>query len=410
MAFITIPNSADKIFLGEEATYGTAATTAFATHVEGSAAPKLSQTEIENNAASARLFQRFASIQGLKSGDSGIAFSVHARPAAVVLDTGATPATPYLGTAIKALVGGEYSAAGSTVSGGSATTTSVPVQTGHGSRFRVGTVVAVEVSSVRYFRVVSAIATDTLTVWPELPGAPANSDDVLNGYCYFPTQSNDQSLTIEHTHTVPASSGAETVQRRLLGCTGGLSFTAGQDALASWGFDLKAADWEYGSLSLSTAVGTETMGDPMAVTSLKIYLQAAATTTDSHYCASSFGATFDTGMTHLKCLGGIQGTSGTARMGGRNAASFSVRAQIDLDRYTEWNARTLLRLLAILESGSGNSKRATYLYSNRVQIVGNPQPVEEGGFVYQDLALQPVLDASQTVDTAAGAPWCGGFV
>lgn len=410
MAFITIPTSADKLFVGEESTYGTAATTAFAAHVEGSAQPKLNQTEIENNSASARLFQRFPSLQGLKSADSGIAFAIHAKSASAVLDTAATPSTPYLGTLMEALLGGEYAAAGSTVSGGSATTTSIPVQTGHGSRFRVGTVVGIEVASVRYFRAVVGIATDTLTVHPALPSAPANGDDVLNGYCYYPTQSNSKSLTIEHTHTVPASSGAETVQRRLLGCTGNMSFTASQNTLAQWGFDMRAADWEYGSLSLSTAVGSESMADPQPVTSLKLYLQPAATTTDSHYCAATFGATFDLGMAHLKCLGGVQGTSGTARMGGRNLGAFSVRAQIDLDKYTEWNARTLLRMLAILEYGSGNSKRATYLFANRVQIVGNPQPVEEGGFLYQDLALQPVLDTSLTVDTAAGSPWVVGFV
>lgn len=408
MTQLTVPVASDVLYVGEESTYGSAATTAFAEHVQGSAKPKLSQTEIEKNSASARLFAQKTTVQGLKSTDSGIAFAVHMKPASSVLDTGATASTPYLGTLLECLLGGEYAAAGSTVSGGSATTTSIPVQTGHGTRFRIGTVVAVEVASVRYFRAVVNIATDTLTVWPALPSAPANGDDVLNGYSYFLTQSNSKSLTIEHSHTVP-SADAETIQRRLLGCTGGLSLEVGQNNLAQFGFDLRAADWAYGSLSVSSAVGSETMADPIAITNAIVYLQPAATTTDSHVCTTNIGATFNTGMTHLKCLAGVQGTKGVARMGGRDSGEFTIRTLVDTDNYTRWSAQTLLRMLMVFESGSGNSKRAGSVFANRVQIVGNPVEVEEGGFLYQDVRVRPVLDTSLAVDTATGAPYVIGL-
>lgn len=403
MTQVVIPVGSEKLAVGIESTYGTAATTAFVQHIAGSAKPKLSQTEIEHNAASARLFQSFTTRQGLKSSGSGVAFGVHAKPASAVLDTGATPATPYLGTLLKAILGGEYSAAGSTCAAG-ATTTSVPVQLGHGSRFRVGTVVAIEYSSARYFRVITGISTDTLTVWPALPGAPSSGDDVLNGYSYYLTERNAQTLTVEHTHTV-SSTDAATVQRRLLGCTGNLSFEVARDALASFGFDLKAADWEYGSLSLTTTVGTETMADPVAVTQGVVYLQDAGTTTDTKYCVASLSSSFNSGMTHLPCLGGVQGTSGVGRMGGRDAAELTLRFKADVARYTEWSAQTLLRMLALFPSGSGNSARAVSLFANRAQIVGVPVEVEDGGFLYYEVKLRPVLDTSLTVDTAAGAPY-----
>jgi hypothetical protein len=403
VAQIIVPTGSEKLYVGQESTYGTAATTAFAAHVQGSAKAKLSQTEIENAGASARLFQRFTTVQGLKSTDSGVSFSIYGKPASALLTTGASPSTPYLGTLLKAILGDEYAAAGSTAAG-TPSTTSVDVQAGHGTRFRVGTVVAIEVSSVYYHRVVTGIATDTLTVWPALPSAPSAGDDVVNSYNYFLTESNTKSLTVEHTHTVSATDSA-TVQRRLLGCTGNVSFSVARDSLAQFGFDLKAADWSYGSLSLGVTVGSETMGSPIPVTAGVVYLQAAGTTTDTQYCVASLSSSLSSGMTHLPCLGGVQGTSGVARMGGRDSGEFTLRFKADVARYTEWSAQTLLRMLAVFPSGSGTSKRANSLYCNQAQIVGVPQEVEEGGFLYYEVKLRPVLDTAQTVDTAAGSPY-----
>lgn len=405
---IVIPVGAEKLAVGIESTYGTAATTAFVQHVVGSAQAKLSQTELQNNSASARLFKEFATVLGLKSTDSGISFSVHGKVASTQLNAAATPSTPYLGTLMKALMGGEYSAAGSTCAAG-ATSTSVPVQTGHGSRFRIGTVVHIQVGSALYARAVTNIATDTLTVWPALPSSPSSTNLVLNSYTYYLTEANSQSLTVEHTYTTP-STDAQTVQRRLLGCTGGMSFSVGNDSLSQFGFDLKAADWSFGSLSVGTSVGSETMSDPIPVTNATVYLQPAATTTDSEYKTLELTGTMNLGMSHLKRLGGVQGTHAVARMGGRDSAEFSLKFLEDVDRYTDWNARTLQRMLAIFQTGSGTSARAIALFANAVQIVGNPEPSEQGGFLYRTAKLRPVLDTSLTVDTAAGSPYVWSLI
>ena len=409
MAQLTIPVGARKLFVGQETTYGTAASTAFARHIEGTLNATLSQTEIEHNAGSARLFQQFVTRQGLKSADSSVAFGIHAKPAFAKLDTSASPSTPYLGKLLEAILGGEAKGAGSTVSGAGSTTTTVDVQAGHGSRFAVGTAIHVEVSSVYYPRVITAIATDTLTVWPELPSAPANGDDVINSYSYFLTESNTKSLTIEDTFTVP-SADAATVQRRLLGCTGGINFSIARDALATFGFDLKAASWDYGSLSLATTVGSETMGDPIPVTNGKIWLQEQGTSTDNQFFVASVQGTMNPGMTHLLTLGGVQGTSGVARMGGRDSAEFTVRARIDYDRYTQWSSQTLLRFFAAFPYGSGTSQRAVCLHVNQVQLIGKPAEVEEGGFLYYDLKFRPVLDTSYTLDTASASPYVWSLI
>ena len=409
MAQVTIPVGARKLFVGQESTYGTAAATAFARHIEGTLNATLSQTEIEHNAGSARLFQQFVTRQGLQSAASTVAFGIHAKPASLKLDTGATPTTPYLGKLLEAILGGEAKGAGSTVLSTGSTTTTVDVQTGHGSRFAIGTAVHVEVSSVYYPRVVTGIATDTLTVWPALPSAPANGDDVINSYSYFLTESNAKSLTIEDTFTVP-SADAATVQRRLLGCTGGINFAIARDTLATFGFDLRAAAWEYGSLSQATTVGSETMGDPIPVTNGQVWLQPAATTTATSYPVATMQGTLNPGMQHLLTLGGVQGTVGVARQGGRDSAEFTVRARIDYDRYTQWSAQTLLRFFAAFPYGSGVSQRAVCLHVNQVQLVGKPAEVEEGGFLYYDLKFRPVLDTSYTLDTASASPYVWSLI
>lgn len=80
------------------------------------------------------------------------------------------------GTPDMAVIYGGYNDSGnaSSVSGSGATTTSIPVQTGHGVRFAVGSYVRISSQSVR----VTAVATDTLTVSPALSGAPANTTAV----------------------------------------------------------------------------------------------------------------------------------------------------------------------------------------------------------------------------------------
>ena len=406
MAAIDVPLGGDKLNVGIESTFGTAASVAFARHVSGSAKPKISQTEIEMEGASARLFQRFTSVQGLKSGDSGIAFTVHGKPALLLLDSAATPATPYLGTLLKAILGTEQSGAGSTVTAGS-TTTSVNVTPGHGTaRFYVGGAVFVEVSNVYYPCWVTATAANSITVWPALPGTPAAADDVINSYTYSASEANSQSLTIEHTQSVPAAASA-TVQRRLLGCTGSFSMEVSRDQLVTFGFDLKAADWQYGTLSIANStVGTESMGTPIPVTQGECYLQAAATTTRTNYALLSLSIKPSPMMEQVKCVtGGVQGVAGVIRNGGRQSVEFTLRLRADVAQHTAWSAQTLYRLAAAFPSGSGLTKRMVSVLCNQCQIVGVPVESEEGGMLYYDITLKPVLDSALVVDTAGGAPY-----
>lgn len=404
MTAVNLVESAEKLLVGIESTYGTAATTVFARHVNR-AKITLGQTEMEDNGASARLFEDRQTTFGFKSGGSSIDFVVHAKPASALLDTAATPATPYLGTLLKAILGGEYNAAGSTVLGGASTSTVVNVQAGHGARFRAGTVVHIEVANVYYARVITSIATDALTVWPALPSAPASTDDVINSYTYFLTETNTQSLTVEHTFTIPVADAA-TMQRRLLGCTGEAKLEINRDNLLQFAFNLKAADWARGTLAVSTAVGTESMGPLVPVVDGAVYLQAAATTTAVAYAITKLDCSMPSGMDHLPCIvGDVQGTSGVARKGEKMAAEFTIQFRVDESRYTDWSAQNNLRMLAVFYVGSGTSRRCVSLFINRCQIVGVPNPTPNGGFNYYEVKLRPRLDTSKTVDTADGAPY-----
>ena len=400
-----IPVAAEKLLIGLESTFATAAATAFIRHVSGSAKPKLARAEIENNGASARLFQRFTTVQGFKSEGSGVAFSVHARPPTAPLDSAATPATSVLGTPLKAILGLEQSGAGSTVIAGS-TATVVNVTATHGTRFYLGAGILVGVAGVYWPTWIVGIAGDVLTVWPELPGAPAAGQAVINSYTYSLSEANGQSLTVEHTHSVPAA-GSATVQRRLRGCTGEVQLMLQRGGLAQFDFDLKAASWDYGTLSIANStVGTETLAAPIPVTQGECYLQLAGTTTRTNYPLLSLSTKLTSGMELQKVVtGGIEGVVAPARNGGRDSAEFTLRVRADVSRHTEWSAQTLLRFGAVFPSGSGTSKRMVAIRANQVQIVGTPVETEEGGFLYYDLVLRPVLDSSLVVDTAGGAPW-----
>ena len=152
------------------------------------------------------------------------------------------------------------------------------------------------------------------------------------------------------------------------------------------------------------------MGDPIPVTNGKIWLQEAGVSTDNQFFVASMQGTLNPGMQHLLTLGGVQGTSGVARVGGRDSAEFTVRARIDYDRYTQWSSQTLLRFFAAFPYGSGTSQRAVCLHVNQVQLIGVPAEVEEGGFLYYDLKFRPVLDTSYTLDTASASPYVWSLI
>jgi hypothetical protein len=115
----------------------------------------------------------------------------------VALNSAASPTQIGQNKFLEVVLGGYYAAAGSdVVASPSPTTTSFSVTTGHGSRFREGQLIGILSGSTVSLRLVTAISTDALTIWPALSGAPSTGDDVLNGQILYPTDAPSGSLNL----------------------------------------------------------------------------------------------------------------------------------------------------------------------------------------------------------------------
>jgi hypothetical protein len=135
MSQVNIRHSESASYAGIESTFGTTPSMTRIFPITSSFDPDTQQEELEVEEESIYLADYKPPIKGLKSGNPK--FGCYVAPDSTILSAAASPSTPWLGLLLKALLGAELSAAGSTVaSSGSAT--AVTVASDHGSRFAVG--------------------------------------------------------------------------------------------------------------------------------------------------------------------------------------------------------------------------------------------------------------------------------
>ncbi|HEX4931773.1 MAG TPA: hypothetical protein VFV33_01260, partial [Gemmatimonadaceae bacterium] len=148
-------------------------------------APNLNQTR--------RRREYHASIKLQKSG-SPVQLQTYVRALSTALASGTSPVVFSNSSAIshqilyRAIFGAELTPSqGSTVASSSGTPVdTVEVASGHGSRFTVGSIIKITRSGAApWVRRVTAISTDTLTVYPPLDDSPATSAPIHNLYNYY---------------------------------------------------------------------------------------------------------------------------------------------------------------------------------------------------------------------------------
>ena len=398
MTQVNIRHSESASYAGIESTFGTTPSMTRIFPITSSVDPAVDQEELDVDEESIYLADYKAPVKGLKSGN--LKFGCYAAPASTVLSAAASPSTPWLGTLLKALLGAELSAAGSTVaSSGSAT--AVTVASGHGSRFAVGGWALFETGGAVEPGRISAIATDALTLDLAISAAATSSGIVSNCYQYYWTEGNTQALTIQH-----ALIGDSAHQWTFNGCTGGWGLKLDRNGLLRVDFDLKVASWTGPSAqSLTTTVGSNGMGSPWSMRDATCILQAYNTTTRTHYPLHSVSCKFADGLEHIPELGGVEGKTGVMRTSGRKGTEFTVRFQSDQVRdATDWVSRTVLQLVVMVPQGSGTSKRWFILDVPRAVIVGKPKLVKEGGFTLTEITLRPQINTSGST-ALARAPY-----
>lgn len=380
-------------YVGIESTFGTTPSMVRAFPITDTFEPDLEQAEVDNLDESIYLWDVKNPVKGLKDGSAKLGF--HIRSSGNRLTSGATPATPWLGNVLKACFGTELAAAGSTIQS-SSTSTSIIVGTGHGSRFEAGQPILVDVGGVPEPTWVSSISTDTLTLGLALSASPTTGEDVINCYTYYPTASNTYSLALQH-----AMAGSSNHQWTLNGCSVDCQFKLERNKIPQLDVALKAATWTGPSdQSISTALGSNGMGDPFVVADGLVILQSNATSTRTHYPLRSMTVKLNHGMGHIEELaGGTQGKTGMMRMGQR------VFAEIDLAMATDtaldsslWTNRTDLQLFVSIPQGSGSTKTWMTFFLPKAIVVGKPKFKRDGGVATTTCKLVAKINTSGNIN------------
>lgn len=238
-----------------------------------------------------RLHDRNAHVDGSQFG-SAFKAGFYLDGLAAALDTAAGPTHPAnnIAEVVAACMGGQYVAAGSTVLGAGATTTVIPVQVGHGVRYRAGGFCIISGE----LRRIKSIAGDSLTLAMALNAAPANAVDVYNTQTFFLDE--DGFGTDAQTLICRMLGGLAGDQFIARGVVGKFTLELGLRKLLQMNVDFQAASWA--KVAGETLAGpTYTGGGPLALKNVFLWWQTVGTTTRNILSVDEFSA--DPGLNYI---------------------------------------------------------------------------------------------------------------
>lgn len=412
MAQATVISRTGSTFAGIESTFETASGSMIRGFVSGTvdvSALARSQLKVEDERV--RGFAHVLPVHGMKSENSGIKFELLFKPNATQL-SGATPTVPasltFLHTLLAGLLGNTavtggagsyYVGQGSLIV--SNTTGSVTVTAGQGSRFVKGQWIGIQDSaSTIAWRRVTNVATDTLTVWPNIGAGLTVGWVVVNGYTFAPAQYHTASLTIQHAKTVGSSVTA--AQWTALGCTGDLALSWERGQLPKFSVDLKSSSHTGPSAqSIAVTAGSEDAASTAGVFNATTLLQAFATTTSANVKMLAASLKLNGGMMHLPDHGSANGVNGALRIPQRPFATAVVKLPFDpaLDT-TDWTNQTLFSLVQIVPIGTGLTQRIVGWELPNCAIVGKPKTSEDAGRLVTEITLEALEDVNVTTPTS----------
>jgi hypothetical protein len=294
--------------------------------------------------------------------------------------------------------GVEYATAGSTVLGTASTTTVVNVAAGHGTRFRKGTWIAVEVAGEMEAAKITNISTDALTIAPALSAAPDTGGEIVrNLYNYTRGEANTNSLSVRQAFV-----GDTTAQHTFSGCYGNITFELPEwGKLPSMALALTATDFTVGAQSISVAGGADPAGASAQWAPL-VYLAAAVDRSTPLACT---GVTYEL-MDETELVRDPSKTSTVAsivRTGGRPvAAKATVKLRFDNDYDAAFAADTSLSLVTIWKIGTGTTASFHILELPAGQLVGQPKRIKVGERLHMELDLEGLIDSSVTLAAETG--------
>lgn len=319
--------------------------------------------------------------------------SFHIRAVTTKLNSGASPSTPPNLKALKALLGGEWAAAGSAVVADPAPTASefAVTATHGGTRFKVNQWINVPVNGIAYPVPIKAITDDLLTLAWELPDAPATGAVVYNMYNYFYDSPNIKSLYLEHLKTDSAN-----LQWKLFGGTGEFSWSGEYGKLLTYKAALTGPKYEEGALSLTNSYSADTQGGPFNFSQGDCFVLDPSSDTATKTTVTKITFKPKTGNVHLPEVTntGAGGKSGIFRGDVRMPGDVEIQTPYDPAWRTTWAARPQLRLGFTLSRGSGTSKQFACWHYPRAIIVGQPRIIPDGNQnpLYHAFTLRAQID------------------
>lgn len=355
--------------------------------VEGSFVAELEQTELDNLEESVNLYDVKATVRGLKGGTVKADF--YAKVPAQLLDS-VVPSSNYLGVLLNTGLGASASDEGSVVAGTPAAGV-FNVAAAEGVRFEQGQWIGVEVAGAIEPARITTIATDTLTIYPQLSAAPTAAAVVVNSYTYAPDPNNTKTLHIQHAKSATLGSG---LQWTLSGSTVNLSFDIKRNELAKISLEGQVGSWQGpGNYSIPTGSASDTLSAPFAVRDAVTLFQSNATVSRTSYCLISADIKVNGGMEHVECLGATEGKIGAFRKGQRIFAEATLKFRFDnaVDA-TNWESQTVMSCIVMIPKGSGTSRRWFVLDMPSCRIVGKPKLSDENGMLYMEVMVQATMD------------------
>lgn len=347
----------------------------------------------------ARRMDAIQPIQGLEIGSKVMLKAyLKATPSASQLTSSAAPGSLTPRVLLTHALGTEHAAAGSTVATGTSAT-QFDVASGHGSRFKKGTLIAVEISSAMEWALVTNISTDTLTVSPALSGTPSTSAIVRNLYNYAPAESHSNSLTVQAAYV-----GDSAAQVTFNGCHGGIAFDFGEfGKLTTMSLDLTAASNTLGAQSIPTTVVSDEMGSAFALTPQVYVAAASAPTRGTTLTCEKFSMELPSDWKMVRDPSATQTVAAVVNAGGRpRVAKLNVSVRFDSDYWTAFDAETRYSIAIVQRIGSGTTASFWIWQMNNAKLTAQPKLVDIGDRLHMDLEFSPIQDDAVTVGGSTG--------
>lgn len=311
----------------------------------------------------------------------------------------ATPVSAQLTSAISAQpltsrlmlrhgLGTEFAQSGSVVAAG-VSSTSFDVTATHGARFRVGTLIAVEVSGQMEWCIVTAIVTDTLTVSPALSGTPSTSAIVRNLYNYAPAESHTNSLAVQVAYV-----GDAAAQYTFNGVHGTVSWSFGEfGKLVTMKLDGTAVSFTgptAQSIPVTSAADEMGRAYPLAP---QVYLSSTGITRGTTIACEKFSVEMPTQWEMVRDPAATNTVAAVVDTAGRpRAVKAMVTLRFDGDYPTGFDAESAYTMVIAQRIGTGTTASFWLWSISNATLTAQPKLSKIGERLYMDLELMGLQD------------------